>query len=105
MAHFIGLFGAIEEAQNALSCKNGLGDGQVGKLTTATSHTLVKFLQWPVSLSTNLFGRNNNRSVSGPALFCVVSWYNRGNGSKTFGLTTTVTCSQTLCYITFINGV
>lgn len=43
MAHFIGLFGAIEEAQNALSCKNGLGDRQIGKLTTATSHILVKF--------------------------------------------------------------
>ena len=41
MAHFIRLFGAVEGAQNALCCKNGLGDRQVGKLTTATGQTLV----------------------------------------------------------------
>ena len=72
--YFIGLFGAIEEAQNSLRCKNGLGDRQVGKLTTATSHTLVTFLLWPVSLSTSLFGRYIKGAVGCPVPLCVVSW-------------------------------
>lgn len=55
MAHFIGLFGAVEKVQNAFSCKNGLGDRQVGKLTTAAHHILLTCVLWLASLPVSLF--------------------------------------------------